>query len=418
MRVFPRNEIVQSLKYLAKRADPSGIGIPRPPWTLAEVSIHIRSSPDGPLQSAHDAFAEVFCNVEGRHLVQVGITDFIRDLLGPPHAVVLPVDHELISVSRTFRQPGFIDALDRNAKFRVVQFLRQNHQEVFALNQGSTARPVGSNPGPQGLVGIIPPTFRTGSPDRYALVSAGRCADRGWLCAVNPVPTQCWRRCAMDTRRHLSPSRNLRHSGHQMCCGTQGEAGAFRHQRGSLCPLTCRTRGIIPRQLDIRAPIYVATISYFEGYHPCGPASNFDPANAFLAGPDIAGARRVDSAATTARKSFADSNACDTDRMQVRGIGMCRLQMCCCHNPGFASFGINALPNTSSSRPLFRVFGLRTRTRECITRLAPISRNEVIRLQVSRRPWKRPSPHRHAHRRSYQPDLELKCPASARRATA
>jgi hypothetical protein len=42
-----------------------------------------QSMSDGPLQPAHDAIAEVFCNVEGRHLVQVGKTDFFGDLLSP-----------------------------------------------------------------------------------------------------------------------------------------------------------------------------------------------------------------------------------------------------------------------------------------------------------------------------------------------
>ena len=41
-----------------------------------------------------------------------------------------------------------------------------------------------------------------------------------------------------------------------------------------------------------------------------------------LAGPDIVGARRVDSAATTAHKSFADPNACD--------IGWCRRSCALC----------------------------------------------------------------------------------------
>jgi hypothetical protein len=35
-----------------------------------------QSMSDGPLEPAHDAVAEVFCDVEGRHLVQIGITDF------------------------------------------------------------------------------------------------------------------------------------------------------------------------------------------------------------------------------------------------------------------------------------------------------------------------------------------------------
>src|SRR5262249_25307002 len=48
----------------------------------------------------------------------------------------------------------------------------------------------------------------------------------------------------------------------------------------------------------------------------------FDPANAILAGPDIIGARCVDSAATTARESFADPNACD--------IGGCRRSCAVC----------------------------------------------------------------------------------------
>jgi hypothetical protein len=82
---------------------------------------------EGPLQPAHNAVAEVFCNVESRHLVQVGLTDFFGDLLRPSYAVVFAIDHELISVSRAFRQHRLVDALDRNAKFRVVKFLLENH---------------------------------------------------------------------------------------------------------------------------------------------------------------------------------------------------------------------------------------------------------------------------------------------------
>jgi hypothetical protein len=56
---------------------------------------------------------------------------------------------------------------------------------------------------------------------------------------------------------------------------------------------------------------------------------------------------------------------------------------------GFASFGINALPDSIFVAAAVSRLRSWTRTRECITRLASISRNEVIRLQVSRRPWKR-----------------------------
>jgi hypothetical protein len=63
-----------------------------------------QSMSEGPLDPAHDAVTEVFCDVDGRHLVQVGITDFFGDLLSPSYAVVLAIDHELISVGRAFRQ--------------------------------------------------------------------------------------------------------------------------------------------------------------------------------------------------------------------------------------------------------------------------------------------------------------------------
>src|SRR5262245_43905478 len=79
-----------------------------------------QSMSDGALEPAHDAVAEIFCDVEGRHLVQVGITDFFGDLLSPSYAVVFAIDHELISVGRAFRQHRFVDALYRNAKFRIV----------------------------------------------------------------------------------------------------------------------------------------------------------------------------------------------------------------------------------------------------------------------------------------------------------
>jgi len=84
---------------------------------LPMILIHIRSSPDGPLEPAHDAVAEVFCDVDRGHLVQIGITNFFGDLLGPSYAVVFVVDHELISVGRALRQHGFIDTLNRNAGF-------------------------------------------------------------------------------------------------------------------------------------------------------------------------------------------------------------------------------------------------------------------------------------------------------------
>src|SRR5215831_20226293 len=92
-----------------------------------------QSMSEGPLQPAHDAVAEVFCDVDRRHFIQIGITGFFRDLPGAPYAVILSVHHELISLSRAFRQHGFIDALDRNTKFCVVKFLLQNHQKVGRL---------------------------------------------------------------------------------------------------------------------------------------------------------------------------------------------------------------------------------------------------------------------------------------------
>src|SRR5262252_4598209 len=127
-----------------------------------------QSMSEGPLDPAHDAAAEVPCDVDGRHLVQVGITDFFGDLLSPSYAVVLAINHELISIGRTFRQHRFVDALDRNAKFRVVQLLLQNHEEVRRLRikreeveepglprHEARQRPVGSDPGSESLVGII-----------------------------------------------------------------------------------------------------------------------------------------------------------------------------------------------------------------------------------------------------------------------
>ena len=52
-----------------------------------------QSMSDAPLDPAHDAFAEVSCNVNRGHLVQVGITDFFGDLLCPSYAVVFAIDH-------------------------------------------------------------------------------------------------------------------------------------------------------------------------------------------------------------------------------------------------------------------------------------------------------------------------------------
>jgi hypothetical protein len=117
--VFSRNdtEILQSFNYLAKRADALGIASPRPQTRLPMILIHIRSSPDGPLEPAHDAVAEVFCDVDRRHFIQIGITDFFGDLLGPSYAVAFAIDHELMSVGRALRQHGFIDTLNRNAGF-------------------------------------------------------------------------------------------------------------------------------------------------------------------------------------------------------------------------------------------------------------------------------------------------------------
>src|SRR5215471_8119595 len=128
-----------------------------------------QSMSEGPLEPAHDAVAEVFCDVEGRHLVQVGITDFFGDLLSPSYAVVFAIDHELISVGCGFRQHRFVDALDRNAKLRIVQLLLQNHEEVGRLRvkreefeelgfprHEARQRPVGSDPGSESLVGVIP----------------------------------------------------------------------------------------------------------------------------------------------------------------------------------------------------------------------------------------------------------------------
>jgi hypothetical protein len=70
---------------------------------------------EGPPEPAHDAVAEVFCDVARRHFIQIGIAGFFRDLLGAPYAVIFSAHDELISLSRAFRQHGFIDALDRNA---------------------------------------------------------------------------------------------------------------------------------------------------------------------------------------------------------------------------------------------------------------------------------------------------------------
>jgi hypothetical protein len=59
-----------------------------------------QSMSDASLDPAHDALAEVSCDVEDRHLVQVGIAYFFGDLLGPSYASVFAIDHELISVVR------------------------------------------------------------------------------------------------------------------------------------------------------------------------------------------------------------------------------------------------------------------------------------------------------------------------------
>jgi len=61
---------------------------------------------EGPLEPAHDAVAEVFCDIEDRHLIQVGIAHFFGDLLGPSYASVFAIDHELISVGRLLLWQG------------------------------------------------------------------------------------------------------------------------------------------------------------------------------------------------------------------------------------------------------------------------------------------------------------------------
>src|SRR5690348_10445450 len=74
-RVFSRNdnEILKSFNYLAKRATPRVHVGHRFPLSAIDVLpmilTRIRSLSEGSLQPAYDAVAEVFCDVEGRHLV-------------------------------------------------------------------------------------------------------------------------------------------------------------------------------------------------------------------------------------------------------------------------------------------------------------------------------------------------------------
>ena len=65
-----------------------------------------QSISDGPLQSADNASAKVFCDVDRGHLIQVDTTDFFGDLLSPSYAVVFAIDHELISIGRGFGSTG------------------------------------------------------------------------------------------------------------------------------------------------------------------------------------------------------------------------------------------------------------------------------------------------------------------------
>jgi hypothetical protein len=78
------------------------------------------SMSEGPLEPTHNTVAEVFCDVDRRHFIQIGVAAFFGNLPGAPYAVIFSVHHQLISLSRAFRQHGFIDTLDRNAKLFVV----------------------------------------------------------------------------------------------------------------------------------------------------------------------------------------------------------------------------------------------------------------------------------------------------------
>src|SRR6516165_5848212 len=83
---------------------------PRNQRMPSDAGRRTQSMSDASLKPPHDAVAKVFCDGDGRHLVQVGITDFFGDLLSPSYAVVFAIDYEPISIGRGFRQHGFIDA--------------------------------------------------------------------------------------------------------------------------------------------------------------------------------------------------------------------------------------------------------------------------------------------------------------------
>ena len=124
LRCRDQHRLAHTLRSICSFDDPQSCrdeALPSCVRRLLMIFIHIRSSPDGPLQPTHDAFAEVPCDVDRWHLVQLGITDFFGDLLSSSYAIVFPVDHELISVGRAFRQHRFVEALDRTQNSRIKQ---------------------------------------------------------------------------------------------------------------------------------------------------------------------------------------------------------------------------------------------------------------------------------------------------------
>src|SRR5262245_10077596 len=78
-------------------------------------------SREAPLQAAADSSAQMLRQLHHGNFIQVGLFDFVGDLLHTLTAVVRAIDHKRISLGGAVWQHRLIHALYRNAEFCVMQ---------------------------------------------------------------------------------------------------------------------------------------------------------------------------------------------------------------------------------------------------------------------------------------------------------
>src|SRR5262245_40394405 len=121
-------------------------------------------SRQAPLQAPPDSSAEMLRQLNYGNFIQIGLFDFVGDLLHTLTAVVRAIDHKRISLGGAVWQHRLIHPLYRNAEFGVVQLSLQDDQEMGGLRaqreklqqlrlprDKARKRPVRSDPDPEGL---------------------------------------------------------------------------------------------------------------------------------------------------------------------------------------------------------------------------------------------------------------------------